>query len=195
MKVDKNIERTTTMKNITKISIASIVCATFLAACGTGQAAISNAAATPQTDFHSYINADWLKETKLGEGQSQIDNLGQLTEKTQEAIQEMYKGNYEGLHRRIKMNRDNFIYAAIITGSLDLIRDLPEGDEIDMCEERKEGEKREKKTVLSLLKVKLGNVSNQLEQAIQNSSIEKLNTLTLSIFAITNEDDVLKIIN
>ena len=51
-----------------------------------------------------------------------------------EAIQEMYKGNYEGLHRRIKMNRDNFIYAAIITGSLDLIRDLPEGDEIDMCE-------------------------------------------------------------
>ena len=141
-----------------------------------------------------------------------------------EAIQEMYKGNYEGLHRRIKMNRDNFIYAAIITGSLDLIRDLPEGDEIDMCEgmERMaegfrsegreqgilvgrsegrkeglmEGEKREKKTtLLSLLKVKLGNVSNQLEQAIQNSSIEKLNTLTLSIFAITNEDDVLKIIN
>ena len=112
-----------------------------------------------------------------------------------EAIQEMYKGNFEGLHRRIKMNRDNFIYAAIITGSLDLIRDLPEGDEIDMCEERKEGEKQEKKTALSLLKVKLGNVSNQLEQAIQNNSIEKLNTLTLSIFAITNEDDVLKIIN
>lgn len=61
--------------------------------------------------------------------------------------------------------------------------------------EWKEDEKREKKTVLSLLKVKLGNVSNQLEQAIQNNSIEKLNTLTLSIFAITNEDDVLKIIN
>ena len=132
----------------------------------------------------------------------------------------MYKGNYEGLHRRIKMNRDNFIYAAIITGSLDLIRDLPEGDEIDMCEgmERMaegfrsegreqgilvgrkeglmEGEKREKKTtLLSLLKVKLGNVSNQLEQAIQNSSIEKLNTLTLAIFDITSEEDVLKIIN
>ena len=129
-----------------------------------------------------------------------------------EAIQEMYKGNYEGLHRRIKMNRDNFIYAAIITGSLDLIRDLPEGDEIDMCEgmERMaegfrnegrkeglmEGEKREKKmTLLPQLKVKLGNVSNQLEQAIQNSSIEKLNTLTISIFDITSEEDVLKIIN
>ena len=129
-----------------------------------------------------------------------------------EAIQEMYKGNYEGLHRKVKMNRDNFIYAAIITGSLDLIRDLPEGDEIDMCEgmERMaegfrnegrkegimEGEKREKKmTLLSQLKVKLGNVSNQLEQAIQNSSIEKLNTLTLSIFDIATEEDVLKIIS
>ena len=121
------------------------------------------------------------------------------------------------------MNRDNFISAAIITGSLDLIRDLPEGDEIDMCEgmERMaegfrsegreqgilvgrsegrkeglmEGEKREKKTILSLLKVKLGNVSNQLEQAIQNSSIKKLNTLTLAIFDIATEEDVLKIIS
>ena len=79
------------------------------------------------------------------------------------------------------MNRDNFIYAAIITGSLDLIRDLPEGDEIGYVKEwrrmvegfrnegRKEGEKTKKKTVLSLLKVKLENVSNQPEQAIQRS--------------------------
>ena len=77
------------MKNFRKISIATIACATFLAACGTNQMASSHAAATPQTDFHSYINADWLRETKLGQGQSQIDNLGQLTEKTQEAVQEM----------------------------------------------------------------------------------------------------------
>ena len=166
-------------------------------------------------ELKEYVN-DWkIKVVDVKE----IDTSKIKDEQTRyfiEAIQEMYKGNYEGLHRRIKMNRDNFIYTAIITGSLDLIRDLPEGDEIDMCEgmERMaegfrnegriigrseglmEGEKREKKTtLLSLLKVKLGNVSNQLEQAIQNSSIEKLNTLTLSIFDITNEDDVLKIIN
>ena len=157
-------------------------------------------------ELKEYVN-DWkIKVVDVKE----IDTSKIKDEQTRyfiEAIQEMYKGNFEGLHRRIKMNRDNFIYAAIITGSLDLIRDLPEGDEIDMCEGmermaegfrnegRKEGEKREKKTVLSLLKVKLGNVSNQLEQAIPNSSIEKLNTLTLSIFDITNEDDVLKIIN
>ena len=165
-------------------------------------------------ELKEYVN-DWkIKVVDVKE----IDTSKIKDEQTRyfiEAIQEMYKGNFEGLHRRIKMNRDNFIYAAIITGSLDLIRDLPEGDEIDMCEgmERMaegfrnegriigrseglmEGEKREKKTILSLLKVKLGNVSNQLEQAIQNSSIEKLNTLTLSIFDITNEEDVLKIIN
>ena len=170
-------------------------------------------------ELKEYVN-DWkIKVVDVKE----IDTSKIKDEQTRyfiEAIQEMYKGNYEGLHRRIKMNRDNFIYAAIITGSLDLIRDLPEGDEIDMCEgmERMaegfrsegreqgilvgrkeglmEGEKREKKTtLLSLLKVKLGNVSNQLEQAIQNSSIEKLNTLTLSIFDITSEEDVLKIIN
>ena len=128
----------------------------------------------------------------------------------------MYKGSYEDLKRLKRMKKENFLYAAIITGSIDQVESVLEGDEMDMCEgmERMaegfrnegriigrseglmEGEKREKKTtLLSLLKVKLGNVSNQLEQAIQNSSIEKLNTLTLSIFDITNEDDVLKIIN
>ena len=158
-------------------------------------------------ELKEYVN-DWkIKVVDVKE----IDTSKIEDEQTRyfiEAIQEMYKGNYEGLHRKIKMKRDNLIYAAIITRSLDLIKDLPEGDEIDMCEGmermaegfrsegRREGENREKKTtLLSLLKVKLGNVSNQLEQAIQNSSMEKLNTLTLSIFDITSEEDVLKIIN
>ena len=133
-----------------------------------------------------------------------------------EAIQEMYKGNFEGLHRRIKMNRDNFIYAAIITGSLDLIRDLPEGDEIDMCEGmermaegfRKEGEVRgvirgrsegkleeKQNTLLTLLTCKLGNLSKETENTIRSSTMEKLNKLTLSIFDIQSEEDALRIIN
>ena len=73
----------------------------------------------------------------------------------QEAIQEMYKGNYEGLHRRIKMNRDNFIYAAIITGSLDLIRDLPEGDEIDMCEGTERRRKTRKENCITIIESKI----------------------------------------
>lgn len=132
----------------------------------------------------------------------------------------MYKGNYEGLHRRIKMNRDNFIYAAIITGSLDLIRDLPEGDEIDMCEGmermaegfRKEGEARskskykaegiiegkleEKQNMLKeQLGIKFGSLSSNLTNQLSKASIEKLNVLTRHIFNVTNEEDVLKIIN
>ena len=126
----------------------------------------------------------------------------------QEAIQEMYKGNYEGLHRRIKMNRDNFIYAAIITGSLDLIRDLPEGDEINMCKamdqlfQRFENQGIEKgeaigieKTLKEQLKVKLGTLSNPLEERLTTTSLEKLNVLTLNIFNINSEEDVLRIIN
>ena len=133
-----------------------------------------------------------------------------------EAIQNMYKGNYDKLHRRIKMNRNNFIYAAIITGSLDLIKDLPEGDEIDMCEGmermaegfrsegrkqgvlvgRNEGKLEEKRnTLLSLLNVKLGNVSRETESTIRSCTIEKLNKLTLSIFDIQNENDILSIIH
>ena len=114
---------------------------------------------------------------------------------------DMYKGNYDKLHRRVKMNRNNFIYAAIITGSLDLIKDLPEGDEIDMCEGmaegfRSEGKLEEKRnTLLSLLNVKLGNVSRETESTIRSCTIEKLNKLTLSIFDIQNENDILSIIH
>ena len=137
-----------------------------------------------------------------------------------EAIQNMYKGNYDKLHRKIKMNRNNFIYAAIITGSLDLIKDLPEGDEIDMCEGmermaegfrsegrkqgilvgrnegRKEGKLEEKRSTLKeQLIIKLGAVSSRLEEQLTNASLEKLNVLTRNIFDITSEEDVLRIIH
>ena len=154
-------------------------------------------------ELKEYVN-DWkIKAVDVKE----IDTSKIKDEQTRyflEAIQEMYKGNYEGLHRRIKMNRDNFIYAAIITGSLDLIRDLPEGDEIDMCEGmermaegfRSEGKLEEKRnTLLSLLNVKLGNVSRETESTIRSCTIEKLNKLTLSIFDIQNENDILSIIH
>ena len=137
-----------------------------------------------------------------------------------EAIQNMYKGNYDKLHRRVKMNRNNFIYAAIITGSLDLIKDLPEGDEIDMCEGmermaegfrsegrkqgilvgrnegRKEGKLEEKRSTLKeQLIIKLGAVSSRLEEQLTNASLEKLNVLTRNIFDITSEEDILRIIH
>ena len=67
------------------------------------------------------------------------------------------------------MNTNNLIYAAIITGSLDMIKDIVEGDEIDMCEMaegfRKEGKLEEKQNMLKeQLGIKLGSLSSNLEK-------------------------------
>ena len=137
-----------------------------------------------------------------------------------EAIQAMYKGDYIKLHQKRKMNTNNLIYAAIITGSLDMIKDIVEGDEMDMCEGmermaegfRKEGEARskskykaegiiegkleEKQNMLKeQLGIKFGSLSSNLTNQLSKASIEKLNVLTRHIFNVTNEDDVLKLIN
>ena len=137
-----------------------------------------------------------------------------------EAIQAMYKGDYIKLRQKRKMNTNNLIYAAIITGSLDMIKDIVEGDEMDMCEGmermaegfRKEGEARskskykaegiiegkleEKQNMLKeQLGIKFGSLSSNLTNQLSKASIEKLNVLTRHIFNVTNEEDVLKIIN
>ena len=137
-----------------------------------------------------------------------------------EAIQAMYKGDYIKLHQKRKMNTNNLIYVAIITGSLDMIKDIVEGDEIDMCEGmermaegfrsegrtqgreegilvgRAEGKLEEKQnTLLTLLTCKLGNLSKETENTIRSSTMEKLNKLTVSIFDIQSENDVLKLIH
>ena len=133
-----------------------------------------------------------------------------------EAIQAMYKGDYIKLHQKRKMNTNNLIYAAIITGSLDMIKDIVEGDEMDMCEGmermaegfrsegreegilvgRNEGKLEEKKnTLLMQLRCKLGDLSKETENTIRSSTMEKLNKLTVSIFDIQSENDVLKLIH
>ena len=50
-------------------------------------------------------------------------------------------------------------------------------------------------TLKELLKVKLGTLSRLLEKQLTNTSLEKLNVLTLNIFNINSEEDILKIIN
>ena len=129
-------------------------------------------------------------------------------------------GNYDDLRNNRKIETENFMMAAIFTRTKIKREDLPEGDEINMCEAmdrlfqrlRNEGEvlglekgetigfekgKREEKqnTLKDLLKVKLGTLSRPLEKQLTNTSLEKLNELTLNIFNVTNEEDVLRIIN
>ena len=137
-----------------------------------------------------------------------------------EISQSMFAGNYDDLRNNRKIETESFMMAATFTRTKIKREDLPEGDEINMCEAmdrlfqklRNEGEvlglekgetigfekgKREEKqnTLKDLLKVKLGTLSSPLEKQLTNTSLEKLNELTLNIFNVTNEEDVLKIIN
>ena len=56
-------------------------------------------------------------------------------------------------------------------------------------------EKGKLNTLKELLKVKLGTLSSPLEKQLTNTLLEKLNVLTLNIFNINSEEEVLKIIN
>ena len=48
-------------------------------------------------------------------------------------IRDRYKGSYEDLKRLKRMKKENFLYAAIITGSIDQVESVLAGDEMDLC--------------------------------------------------------------
>ena len=116
-----------------------------------------------------------------------------------EINQSMFTGSYEGLRENRKIETESFMMAATFTCTNIRREDLPEEDEINMCKAtdqlfqrmRDEGELN---TLKELLKVKLGTLSRPLEKQLTNTSLEKLNVLTLNIFNINSEEDVLKII-
>ena len=121
-----------------------------------------------------------------------------------EISQSMFAGNYDDLRNDRKIETENFMMAATFTRTKIKREELPEGDEMNMCEamdrlfqrfENQGIEKGKSDTLKDLLKVKLGTLSNPLEKQLTNTSLEKLNELTLNIFNVTNEEDVLKIIN
>ena len=117
-----------------------------------------------------------------------------------EINQSMFTGSYEGLRENRKIETESFMMATTFTCTNIRREDLPEEDEINMCKAtdqlfqrmRDEGELN---TLKELLKVKLGTLSRPLEKQLTNTSLEKLNVLTLNIFNINSEEDVLKIIN
>ena len=117
-----------------------------------------------------------------------------------EIDQSMFAGSYDGLRENRKIETESFMMAATFTCTNIRREDLPEGDEINMCKAmdqlfqrmRDEGKLNTSK---ELLKVKLGTLSIFLEKQLTNTSLEKLNVLTLNIFNINSEEDVLKIIH
>nr|WP_288542160.1 Rpn family recombination-promoting nuclease/putative transposase [uncultured Faecalibacillus sp.] len=170
-------------------------------------------------EMEPYIN-DWrlpVVELKTMDARKLTN---QRLKEVVEISQSMFAGSYDDLRNDRKIETENFMMAATFTRTKIKREDLPEGDEMNMCEAmdklfqrlRNEGEvlglekgetigiekgKREEKqnTLKDLLKVKLGTLSRPLEKQLTNTSLEKLNELTLNIFNVTNEEDVLKIIN
>ena len=158
-------------------------------------------------EMEDYIN-DWkLPVLELQNMDPQILKSKRLKEVV-EIRQSMLEGDYEKLRTNRMISVENYKIAAILTHTDIKEEDLPEGDEINMCEamdrliQRFENQgiekgKREEKqnTLKEQLKVKLGTLSRPLEKQLTNTSLEKLNELTLNIFNVTNEEDVLRIIN
>ena len=125
-----------------------------------------------------------------------------------EIRQSMLEGDYEKLRTNRMISVENYKMAPILTHTDIKEEDLPEGNEINMCKamdqlfQRFENQGIEKgeaigieKTLKEQLKVKLGTLSRPLEKQLTNTSLEKLNVLTLNIFNVRNEEDVLRIIN
>ena len=117
-----------------------------------------------------------------------------------EINQSMFVGSYDRLRENRKIETESFMMAATFTCTNIRREDLPEGNEINMCKAmdqlfqrmRDEGKLN---TLKEQLKVKLGTLSRPLEKQLTNTSLEKLNVLTLNIFNINSEEDILKIIN
>ena len=117
-----------------------------------------------------------------------------------EISQSMFAGSYDGLRENRKIETESFMMAATFTCTNIRREDLPEGDEINMCKAmdqlfQRMRDERKLNTLKELLKVKLGTLSRPLEKQLTNTSLEKLNVLTLNIFNVRNEEDVLRIIN
>ena len=158
-------------------------------------------------EMKDYIN-DWklpvLELQKIDSGMLKNQRLKEVVE----ISQSMFKGDYEKLRTNRMISVESFKMAAIFTHTDIKEEDLPEGDEINMCKamdqlfQRFENQGIEKgeaigieKTLKEQLKVKLGTISSPLEEKLTTTSLEKLNELTLNIFNINSEEDVLKIIH
>ena len=150
-------------------------------------------------EMEDYIN-DWkLPVLELQKMDHQILKSKRLKEVV-EISQSMLEGDYEKLRTNRMISVENYKIAAILTHTDIKEEDLPEGDEINMCKAmdqlfqrmRDEGKLN---TLKEQLKVKLGTLSRPLEKQLTNTSLEKLNVLTLNIFNINSEEDVLRIIN
>ena len=109
-----------------------------------------------------------------------------------EIRQSMLEGDYEKLRTNRMISVENYKMAAILTHTDIKEEDLPEGDEINMCKAMDQLFQRFENQGIE--KGKLNTLQFTLKEQLTTTSLEKLNELTLNIFNINSEEDVLKII-
>ena len=109
-----------------------------------------------------------------------------------EISQSMFAGSYDGLRENRKIETENFMMAATFTCTNIRREDLPEGNEINMCKAMDQLFQRFENQGIE--KGKLNTLQFTLKEQLTTTSLEKLNELTLNIFNINSEEDVLKII-
>lgn len=122
-------------------------------------------------------------------------------------LQRLYKwnGNLESLKDMV-VSKDVATLLAAVAGNTKILEIVKhsKGDEVDMCrsidlfEARaiKNGEKNGTlNTLLKLLQSKFGTLSQDTRNNIENSSMDQLDKLTLSIFDLNSEDDINLILN
>ena len=151
------------------------------------------------SEMEPYIN-DWrlpVVELKTMDARKLTN---QRLKEVVEISQSMFAGNYDDLRNNRKIETESFMMAATFTCTNIRREDLPEEDEINMCKAmdqlfQRTRDERKLNTLKELLKVKLGTLSSPLEKQLTNTLLEKLNELTLNIFNINSEEEVLKIIN
>ena len=145
--------------------------------------------------MEEYIN-DWkLPVLELQNMDPQILKSKRLKEVV-EISQSMLEGDYEKLRTNRMISVENYKMASILTHTDIKEEDLPEGNKINMCKAmdqlfqrmRDEGKLN---TLKEQLKVKLGTLSNPLEERLTNTSLEKLYVVRLYIFYINSVEDVL----
>ena len=105
----------------------------------------------------------------------------------------MFAGSYDGLRENRKIETESFMMAATFTCTNIRREDLPEGDEINMCKAMDQLFQRFENQGIE--KGKLNTLQFTLKEQLTTTSLEKLNELTLNIFNINSEEDVLKIIH
>ena len=117
-----------------------------------------------------------------------------------EINQSMFVGSYDRLRENRKIETESFMMAVTFTCTNIRREDLPEGNEINMCKAmdqlfQRMSDEGKLNTLKEQLKVKLGTLSNPLEERLTNTSLEKLNVVTLNIFNINSEEGVLNLMN